>query len=444
MRDFPEGFLWGTATAAFQIEGSPAADGKGESNWDRFSHTPGKINDGSTADVACDHYRRWREDIGLMEWLGVNAYRFSVCWSRIQPQGRGPINRRGLDFYSRLIDTLLERGITPMVTLWHGDHPQALEDVGGWTNRDMIERYADYATVLFETLGDRVRHWITLNEPNCFLYQGYGDGRCPPGSTDWKLAYQAVHNALVGHGAAVQRFRDCGAEGGIGITMSCQLWTPASDTPADLRAAGLAHLQNHAWLLDPLHGKGYPDAFVEYLGALAPEIHDGDLETIATLTDFLGVNYYKNMAVRAGTLRPARHEGLQTDIVIERQTDDPAAFTELLQRLNRDYGPRRVFYVTENGRYEDDRLGEDGACRDPERVAYLSGHVAALREAIRAGVDVRGYCVWSLLDNFEWSAGYTARYGLFYTDYPGQRRIPKDSARWYRDWLDTECQTLNP
>lgn len=434
MKDFPDGFLWGTATAAFQIEGSPAADGKSESNWDRFSHTPGKIKDGTTADVSCDHYRRWREDLKLMEWLGVNAYRFSVAWSRILPQGGGRVNPAGLDFYARLIDELLRRNITPLVTIWHGDHPQVLEDAGGWPHRDMIERYADYAAVLFDRLGDRVRHWITLNEPNCFLYQGYGDVCCPPGARDWKLAYQAVHNALVAHGAAVRRFREGGGKGQIGITLSSQLWTPASESAADRRAAELADLQNNLWLLDPLHGQGYPPAYAEYLGDLAPEVRAGDLEAMAAPTDFLGVNYYQNMAVRAGTLKPARHEGKQTDVVVARQINDPAAFTQGLVRLRQRYGPR-VFYVTENGLYQADRLAEDGTCSDAERVAYLAGHIPALREAMRAGVDVRGYCVWSLLDNFEWSAGYTARYGLFYTDYATQRRIPKTSAGWYRAWL---------
>jgi beta-glucosidase len=328
----------------------------------------------------------------------------------------------------------LQRRITPLVTVWHGDHPQCLEDAGGWPNRDMIHRYADYAAVLFEHLSDRVKHWITLNEPNCFLYQGYGSGLCPPGATDWKLAYQAVHNALVAHGTAVARFRECGGGGQIGITMSSQLWTPAADDPRDVRAAELADLQNNLWLLDPLHGKGYPQVFAEYLGELAPEVRDGDLETMATPTDFLGVNYYQNMAMKAGTLKPARHEGKQTDFIVARQLNDPAAFTQGLLRLHRRYGPR-VLYVTENGLYQADTLGADGSCRDPERVAYLAGHIPALLDAIRAGVDVRGYCVWSLMDNFEWSAGYTARYGLFFTDYASQRRIPKESAKWYREWI---------
>ncbi|MCE9616000.1 MAG: beta-glucosidase [Lentisphaerae bacterium] len=427
-------FLWGTATAAFQIEGAPAADGKRESNWDRFSHTPGKITDGHTADVTCDHYHRWHEDLKLMEWLGVNAYRFSICWSRVLPRGKGRVNQAGLDFYQHLIDGLLDRGITPLVTIWHGDHPQELESAGGWLNRDMIAHYADYAGVLFERLGDRVRHWITLNEPNCFLYQGYGDGLCPPGHTDWKLAYQAVHHALVGHGEAVRRFRDMRMPGDIGITMSCMQWSPATDSAKDQRAAELADHQNNLWLLDPLHGRGYPELYRTFLGELAPAVRDGDQDVIASPTDFLGVNYYQNMHVAAGTLQPDRAGPIQAYTTVHKE-NSPAAFLAGLKRLNQRYGPR-TFIVTENGLYKkDETLAEDGTCDDHDRVDYLRTHVAALQDAIASGVDIRGYCIWSLMDNFEWSAGFTARYGLFFTDYPTQKRVAKSSARWYRDFL---------
>ena len=434
MQGFPKGFLFGTATAAYQVEGSVDADGKSESNWDHFTHQPGKVKDGLTGDVACDSYNRWQEDIRLMEWLGVNAYRFSVCWSRILPQGKGRVNERGLDFYSRFVDALLARGITPFMTLWHGDHPQVLEAAGGWTNRDMIHRYADYASVMFDRLGDRVKNWITLNEPNCFLYQGYGDGRCPPGETEWKKAYQAIHNALVGHGEAVRRLRTVRPDGRIGITMSCQLWTPATDDPRDLRAAELADLQNNLWLLDPIHGKGYPDVYREYLGELAPQVHDGDMAAMAEPTDFLAVNYYSNMKVKAGTLVPDR-SGVVKDVVTVEELRDAGAFRQGLERLNRRYGPR-VFYVTENGLYlRNDAPGPDGVCHDRERVAYLQAHTAALHDAIKAGLDVRGYFVWTLMDNFEWSMGFSVRFGLFYTDLATLQRTPKDSAAWYRDFL---------
>jgi beta-glucosidase len=433
-KDFSPDFLWGTATAAYQIEGAIAEDGKGESNWDRFCREPGAIVDGTRGDIACDHYHRWREDVKHMEWLGVNAYRFSICWSRIHPDGRSRVNRAGLDFYARLIDTLLERGITPLVTLWHGEHPQALDDKGGWAHRDMIARYADYASVLFENLGDRVRNWITLNEPNCFLYQGFGEGKCPPGVKDWKQAYQAVHHALVGHGEAVQRLRALRNGARVGITMSCMQWSPASEAPEDVRAAELADLQNNRWLLDPLHGKGYPATYVEYLGDLVPEVRDGDLETMAVATDFLGVNYYQDLRVRAGTMTPER-SGKAKDVVIVQKLNDAGAFRRGLERLNRLYGPR-TFIVTENGLWKtNEELDAAGRCDDQDRVAYLRSHVAALREAVAAGVDVRGYCIWTLMDNFEWSAGHTYRYGLYYTDYPTQARIPKSSAQWYRQFL---------
>jgi len=437
---FPEGFLWGAATAAYQIEGSVSADGKSESNWDRFSHTPGKIKDGTTGDEACDHYRQWRGDIDLMKWLGLTAYRFSISWPRILPEGKGRVNEKGLDFYSRLTDALLENGITPLVTVWHGDHPRLLDEMGGWTNRTMIDLYADYAQVLFRRLGDRVRHWITLNEPNCFLYQGFGDGRCPPGLNDYRLAYQAIHNALVGHGKAVERLRAARPENRIGITMSCQWWSPASDSERDGKAARIADLRNDLWLLDAVHLGRYPQEYVEYIGDLAPEVRPGDMEAMSAPCDFLGVNYYSHMVMRAGTLVHDRG-GALTDSVTAEQRNDPSGLVRVLRRIYERYGPRPIF-ITENGIHLREELDANGECHDGVRVEYLKGHTRVLAGIVAEGIDLRAYCVWSLMDNFEWSAGHTARFGLFYTDYATQRRIPKDSAKWYRDFIRAAHQRV--
>lgn len=429
---FPPDFLWGAATAAFQIEGAVAEDGKGPSIWDTFSHLPGKIRDGATADIACDHYHRWQTDLNLLTELGVNAYRFSVSWSRVLPSGKGKLNPSGLDFYNRLVDGLLARGITPLLTLWHADHPQALEDAGGWANRDMIDWFADYAALLFDRLEDRVQHWITLNEPNCFLYQGLGTGSIAPGIADWKICYQAIHNALVAHGQAVQRFRASGHSGQIGITMSVDLWKPASDSIEDQRAAALADTQNNFWLLDPLFGRPYPQDFLAGLGDLAPQILPGDAQTIAEKYDFLGVNYYWKNVVRAG--QPGLGQAAKSEYTAAGGEIYPAGLVEVLQMLHSRYAHPAI-YITENGLYEHNLPPVDGLCDDPQRVQFLKDHLAALEVAIQAGVDVRGYFFWSLMDNFEWSQGYHPRMGLYYVDFATLQRTPKRSSLWYRNFL---------
>jgi beta-glucosidase len=425
-------FLWGVATAAYQIEGAAAEDGKGPSIWDIFSHIPGKIRDGSNADVACDHYHRWRSDLNLLTELGVNAYRFSVSWPRVLPEGKGQINPKGLDFYSRLVDGLLERGITPMVTLWHADQPQALEELGGWVNPAMVGWFADYAALLFERLGDRVRHWVTLNEPNCFLYQGLGTGGIAPGICDWKQCYQGIHHALMAHGEAVRRFRQSGRPGEIGITMSVDLWKPATESPNDAAAAAYADTQNNWWLLDPLFLGHYPATFLQNLGVNAPDIAPGDCERMAEPCDFLGVNYYWRNIVRAG--EQSLGQAAKSDYTSMGGVVDPQGLIEVLKSIDARYGPQ-VIYITENGLYEDNPPPVDGLCDDPNRVAFLKDHTRALAEAIETGVDVRGYFFWSLMDNFEWSEGYRPRLGLYYTDYVTQQRVPKRSALWYRDYL---------
>ena len=429
---FPTGFLWGVATAAFQIEGAWKEDGKGPSLWDIFSHKPGKIRDGSNADIACDHYHRWQSDLDLLQWLGVNAYRFSVSWPRVLPDGKGKPNLVGLDFYSRLIDGLLARGITPMVTLWHADHPQTLEARGGWANRDTIHAFAEYASLVFETFADRVKHWITLNEPNCFLYQGLGTGNIAPGISDWKICYQSIHNILVAHAAAVQCFRQSNQPGEIGITMSVDLWEPATLDPADIAAARYADIQNNWWLLDPLFLGHYSEAFYKNLGELAPRIESGDFELMSIPCDFLGVNYYWKNIVKAGSQnlgQAAKGEYTATGGSVY-----PNGLVEVLQNIYQRYG-RQVIYITENGLYEQDTPPIDGLCDDPNRVQFLKDHTQALAEAIRQGIGLRGYFVWSLMDNFEWSEGYIPRLGLYYTDYTTFQRIPKRSALWYRDFL---------
>jgi len=432
MEPFPRDFLWGVATAAYQMEGAAAEDGKGEGIWDVFCRTPGRIRDGSDGTVACNHYHLWERDLALLGELGVNAYRFSVSWPRILPQGKGEVNQRGLDFYSRLIDSLLERGITPLITLWHGDHPQALEERGGWANRDMIGWFADFASLLFATYGDRARHWITLNEPNCFFYQGLGTGSVAPGVRDWRLCYQALHHALVGHGETVRRLRQSGREGGIGMTMSVDLWSPASDSPADTAAAELAGLQNNWWILDPLYLGQYPPAYELHLGSLAPRVAPGDAEVIGSPCDFLGVNYYGRNWVRAGDL--ALGQGAKGDYATVSYNVDAPGLVEVLRMLETRYGSQ-AYCITENGLYRQDSPPVDGICEDPERVEFLQQHLSALSDALRQGIDVRGYFFWTLMDNFEWSQGHLPRLGLYYTDYTTQARIPKRSALWYREFL---------
>lgn len=429
---FPSGFLWGAATAAFQIEGAAEEDGKGLSLWDVFSRQPGKIRDGSNAEVACDHYHRWQSDLNLLTELGVNAYRFSVSWPRVLPEGKGQPNIKGLDFYQRLVDGLLARGITPMLTLWHADHPQALQALGGWANRQMIGWFADYAALLFETLGDRVRHWLTLNEPNCFLYQGLGTGNIAPGISDWKTCYQAIHHALAAHGAAVRCFRQGNTPGGIGIAMSIDRWLPASDSPEDAAAACYAETQNNHWLLDPLHGMGYPEDFFNTLGSLAPRIQPGDFTLMAEPCDFLGINYYWKNIVRAGVTQLG--QAAKSEYTAAGGTLDPQGLLHVLRGVVERYGMQPV-YITENGLYEHNAPPVDGLCDDPNRVAFLKDYIQAAAQAVDEGIDLRGYFVWSLMDNFEWSEGYQPRLGLYYTDYATQQRIPKRSALWYRHFL---------
>ncbi len=442
---FPPDFLWGVATAAYQVEGAAREDGRGPSIWDRFSHTPGRVFGGHTGDVATDHYHRYQEDVALMRELGVKSYRFSISWPRVQPEGSGPANQPGLDFYRRLVDALLEQGIEPWVTLYHWDLPQALEDAGGWPVRDTAYQFADYAALVYEALGDRVRYWTTLNEPWCSAFLGYAAGVHAPGRQDGAAAVRAAHHLLLAHGLGAQAMRAAGSGRLVGTTINLYPVSPATATSEDLDAARrIDGLQNRLFL-DPLLLGRYPDDVVDDLAAVTDFSHvrDGDLALISQPLDLLGVNYYNRHVVTGraggvdGTPSPyvgSEHVGFVSNgrpVTAMGWEIDGSGLFDLLVRLSREY-PAVPLYVTENGAAFDDVVAEDGAVHDPDRIAYLDEHLRAAHAAIRAGVDLRGYFAWSLMDNFEWAHGYSRRFGLVYVDYATQRRIPKDSARWYR------------
>ena len=432
---FPKGFVWGVATAAYQIEGAWDEDGKGESIWDRFSHTPGKIANGDTGDVACDHYHRWLEDVALMNELGLHAYRFSISWPRLFPEGRGRVNPAGLDFYSRLVDALLEAAIEPFITLYHWDLPQALQDDGGWPARSTAGAFAEYADVISRHLGDRVKHWITFNEPYVSAMVGYLEGRHAPGHSDLDEALAAAHHLLLAHGWAVPVIRRNSPEAQVGITLNLSGQTPASPSAADRAAAWQRDGIINRWFLDPLSARGYPVDIVQHYGNPMDFVQAADLEAIAAPLDFLGVNYYARGVVRSSVVSEAENAPRTVFPNPERTEMGwevyPEGLYELLGRLHFDYH-FPALYVTENGAAYPDQIGPDGQVDDPLRVAFLREHLAAAARAIAAGVSLRGYFAWSLMDNFEWAHGYSKRFGLMYVDYPTQRRVLKTSAHWYR------------
>ena len=430
---FPADFLWGAATSAYQVEGSPLADGAGASIWHEFSHTPGRTHEGDTGDVACDHYYRYREDIALMRELGLNAYRFSVGWGRVLPEGRGRVNPAGLDFYRRLVDAVLERGIQPMVTLYHWDLPASLDRLGGWLNRDSADWFADYARVLFRALGDRVTLWVTLNEPWVVVDGGYLHGSLAPGQRNPFAAPVAAHNLLRAHGRAVQAYR-AESRHRIGLVVNLEPKYPASETAEDLDATMRADAYWNRFYLDPVFLGGYPPELPEIFGAAWPTFPEADFGLIKQPLDFLGINYYSRQVVRhdpaAWPLAAARvrqpqqtHTGLDWEVY-------PPGLTDILEWVAGRYGPLPL-YVTENGSAFYDPPRSEGEIADPLRRAYLRDHLRAVLEARRKGVDVRGYFAWSLLDNFEWAHGYSQRFGLVHVDYATQRRTPKASARFY-------------
>ena len=432
---FPPGFVWGAATAAYQIEGAVHDDGRGESIWDRFAHTPGKIQNGDTGDIACDHYHRAAGDVQLLQSLNVNAYRFSVAWPRIVPDGGTAVNQPGIDFYSRLVDQLLAAGITPFVTLYHWDLPQPLEDQGGWLNRTTADRLAYYTDVLSRAFGDRVKHWITLNEPWCSAFLGYVIGVHAPGvHQDNHAGLQAAHTLLLAHGKAVAALRANVRDAQIGISINPSQAEPASTTPEDLMATRRVDGTQTRWYLDALFRGEYPADIVEWVGKAMPAIAPGDMAVIAAPVDFLGINYYNRQVVAHDPsddnpthLKFIHPEGEYTTMNWEVAPD---AFYRLLTRIHRDYRPKAL-YVTENGAAFADQL-ENGMIHDPRRVAYLHGYLSAVARAIAEGASIRGYFVWSLMDNFEWAFGFSPRFGLVYVDYTdGLKRVVKDSGHFF-------------
>ncbi|NCC31953.1 MAG: beta-glucosidase [Chloroflexia bacterium] len=436
---FPKGFIWGTATSAYQIEGAVKADGRGESIWDRFSHTPGKTRDGHTGDVACEHYYRYETDVALMAELGLTAYRFSLAWPRILPEGRGRINQPGLDFYRRLVDALLRHGITPYATLYHWDLPVTLDDAGGWPARATAEAFAEYAGVVAAALGDQIKHWITINEPWCVSMLSHQLGEHAPGRKDWPAALAASHHTLLAHGLGVQAIRAASSDAQVGIAPNFTASVPASPSPADRAAARAFDGYFNRWFIDPLYGFGYPSDMVALYTAagLLPDgmafVQPGDLDLIATPTDFLAVNYYTREVVAAGPnlLQPdiVRLDVPRTEMGWEIY---PEGLYQLLMRLHTHYAVPRLL-ISENGVSYLDPVTPDGAVHDEQRIEYLRLHLEACHRAIQAGAPVEGYFQWSLLDNFEWGHGYHQRFGVVHVDYETQERIRKDSFGWYRD-----------
>ncbi|WP_440072332.1 GH1 family beta-glucosidase [Streptosporangium sp. OZ121] len=427
-------FLWGTATASYQIEGAVAEDGRGISIWDTFTREPGRVRGGDTGDVACDHYHRWPEDVALMSGLGVNSYRFSIAWPRVQPEGKGAINRAGLDFYDRLTDALREKDIVPAATLFHWDLPQPLEDEGGWLNRDTAYRFAEYAAAVADRLADRIPLWITLNEPFIHMVFGYALGTHAPGRTLVLDALPAAHHQLLGHGLAVRELRARGAEKVL-ITNNCTPVRPASSDPADLAAADAYDVLHNRLFNDPVLLGAYPD--LSAYGVSLDCVRDGDLDLIGTPLDGLGVNYYNPTRIAAPT-----GEGLPfEDVGVTGYPTTafgwpvvPDGLRELLSGLRARYGDALPpVYVTENGCSQPDEPGPGGTVDDQDRIAFLDGHIGAVERARAEGVDVRGYYVWSLLDNFEWAEGFSQRFGLVHVDFPTGTRTPKASYHWLRD-----------
>jgi beta-glucosidase len=443
---FPENFLWGTATAAYQVEGAVNEGGRGASIWDTFSHTPGKVLHGDTGDIACDQYHRLEEDLDLMSELGIPAYRFSVAWPRIQPEGGGRANQDGLDYYRRLVDGLRQRSIEPVLTLYHWDLPQALEDLGGWTTRDTSERFAEYVGIVYEALSESVGFWITLNEPWVSAWMGYGLGRHAPGISGASKALAATHHLLLGHGLAMERMRSAGDGNQLGVTLNLHPARPSRDHEADREAARRVDGQAIRLYLDPVFRGEYPeDLFSHYRarGADLSFVHDGDLDKISAPIDFLGVNYYFRHHVRDAPGEIGQNvpfADLDARVVVPHAAEktamgwpvEPDGLTEILVRIREDFADVPI-YVTENGRAVHDYIDPEGDVDDEERVSYLDAHFRAAHKAIERGVDLRGYMVWSLLDNFEWAEGYSKRFGIVFVEFGTQRRVPKSSARWYSD-----------
>jgi beta-glucosidase len=430
---FPGDFLWGCSTASYQIEGATTEDSRGVSIWDSFARIPGKVYGGMTGDFACDSYHRWKEDVELVKGLGVGSYRYSVSWPRIQPEGSGKPLQAGLDYYKRLADALGEAGVESAVTIYHWDLPQPLEDKGGWPNRDTAYRFADFAGIVFRELGDRVGRWFTMNEPWCAAFLGYEYGTHAPGRMDRKAAYAAVHHLLLGHGLAVQAYRKMDLAAPIGIVLNPMTPRPATRRQEDLEAADRAADKGTALWFDPLYGRGYPSRLLDAYGIAMP-IVDGDMEIIAAPIDLVGINYYSEHAVEFDRDSPERFRfapswQATTDMGWEVV---PEGLYRMIMAIAKRW-PVKKLYVTENGATYPDTVESSGRVRDVERIAYLRSHIAACRRAVAEGAPLKGYYVWSLMDNFEWSFGYTKRFGLVHVDPRTGKRLPKDSYWFYRD-----------
>ena len=445
-RSFPPGFVWGAATSAYQVEGSPLADGAGPSIWHRFCHTPGRISDGSSGDVACDHYRLWKSDVAMMADLGLEAYRFSIAWGRIFPEGTGPLNKAGLGFYDQLVDSLLERGITPYPTLYHWDLPAALDDRGGWLNPDSAGWFADYAEAVVCRLGDRVSRWTTLNEPWVSAHEGYVAGHHAPGHRSTFAGARAAHHLLLAHAAGTEAARAAGAAE-VGIVVNLVPRVPASERAEDRAAAGRASAYVNRLFLDPLYLGQYPEEMAEVFGAGWPDVPDDEMARIAAARpDFVGVNYYLRETMRHApdawpTFAEAVHQPRSTYTEMGWEVHPPSLTDTLLWVAER-YGTPPT-YVTENGAaFYDPPQAQNGRIHDPLRVRYYRDHLAAVHTAIDQGADVRGYFAWTLLDNFEWGYGYSKRFGIVHVDYETQQRTPKDSARFYREVIRTNGGAL--
>jgi beta-glucosidase len=435
---FPRDFTWGVATSAFQIEGASEADGKGPSIWDTFCRQPGRIKDASNGDVACDHYHRYAGDVALMSAMDLDAYRFSMAWSRVQPQGKGAWNDKGFDFYDRLIDQLHERQLAPHLTLYHWDLPQGLQDDGGWLARDTCHRFADYAAEVARRFGHRVATIATHNEPWCTANLGYGNAQFAPGVADAKQAVQVSHHLLLSHGLAMQAMRATGTKAQLGIVLNQWTADPATDSAADKAMAELEYAKSVQWFMDPIFKGCYPELALQHHGANSPSIYENDFKDIRQPLDFLGVNYYFRSYCSAET-PPRQPEGKHgfTDMGWEIY---PQGLSELLHKLNEEYALPPI-YITENGMASADQL-VGGEVSDPVRIEYVRSHLAALRSAMQAGVDVRGYFLWSLLDNFEWNSGYSKRFGIVHVDYQTQQRTLKESAIWYRNFIRSQREAV--
>ena len=434
---FPEGFLWGAATSAYQIEGAVGEDGRGASIWDTFCATPGKVSDGDSGSVACDSYHRYEQDVALMRKLGLNAFRFSIAWPRVLPEGRGRVNKAGLDFYDRLVDELLAAGIEPFITLYHWDLPQALEDTGGWPERATAEAFVEYVEVVAGRLGDRVGHWFTHNEPYCSSWLGYGTGVLAPGRADIAAASAAAHHVLLSHGLAVEALRREARDAEVGIVLDSWPVYPATDDPRDSEAAWEADGFRNRFFFDPILRGAYPEDVLERLDGASPPVREGDLATMSAPVDLVGVNNYSRTIVQADDDgRPLIIPAQGAPATAMGWEIYPDGLHDVLMRLHRDYHVKAL-YVTENGAAFPDVRRADGTIDDRDRIDYLARYLHAVARARAEGAPVRGYFVWSLMDNFEWVHGFSKRFGLAYVDYETLEREPKASFYWYRDLIET-------